>query len=96
MFVISEEKLWVGVIEQAFQDAQRPEKIRTRVGDLIDSKELHSITTARVWLDSGSEDFYNVCRLANLEPSWVERKWNEVKSGIDNARSKWNKRFTNS
>ena len=53
MFVISEEKLWVGVIEQAFQDAQRPEKIRTRVGDLIDSKELHSITTARVWLDSG-------------------------------------------
>ena len=48
MFVISEEKLWVSVIEQAFQDAQRPEKIRTRVGDLIDSKELHSITTARV------------------------------------------------
>ena len=95
MFVISEEKLWVGVIEQAFQDAVRPEKVKTKVGDLIDNKELHSITTARVWLDSQSEDFCTVCRLAGLEPSWVIRKWNEVKSNIKHHRSRWNKRFTN-
>jgi hypothetical protein len=93
VFVISEEKLWVGVIEQAFQDAQRPEKIKTKIGDLVDSKELHSITTARVWLDSASDDFHTVCRLAGLEPSWVERKWREVKESIDHTRRKWNKRF---
>jgi hypothetical protein len=95
VFVISEEKLWVGVIEQAFQDAVRPEKIKTRVGDIIDNKELNSITTAKVWLDSQSDDFRTVCSLAGLEPSWVARKWDEVKNNIKHHRNRWNKRFTN-
>ena len=56
------------------------------------------ITVCMLWafsalMDSASDDFHTVCRLAGLEPSWVERKWREVKESIDHTRRKWNKRF---
>ena len=79
-----EQDLWVAVIAQNFTDATRdlPKKTKKYVPWLNDYKN------ARVWLESYSQDFKQVCFLAGVDPSWVKREWDEIKQG-NKQRSKW-------
>ena len=79
-----EQDLWVAVIAQNFTDGTRdlPKKTKKYVPWLNDYKN------ARVWLESYSQDFNQVCFLAGVDPSWVKREWDEIKQG-NKQRSKW-------
>ena len=79
-----EQDLWVAVIAQNFTDGTRdlPKKTKKYVPWLNDYKN------ARVWLESYSQDFIQVCFLAGVDPSWVKREWDEIKQG-NKQRSKW-------
>ena len=79
-----EQDLWVAVIAQNFTDRTRdlPKKTKKYVPWLNDYKN------ARVWLESYSQDFKQVCFLAGVDPSWVKREWDEIKQG-NKQRSKW-------
>tara|TARA_R110002020_G_scaffold4024_3_gene17726 strand:+ start:282 stop:545 length:264 start_codon:yes stop_codon:yes gene_type:complete len=79
-----EQDLWVAVIAQNFTDGTRdlPKKTKKYVPWLNDYKN------ARVWLESYSQDFKQVCFLAGVDPSWVKREWDEIKQG-NKQRSKW-------
>ena len=72
-----EQDLWVAVIAQNFTDGTRdlPKKTKKYVPWLNDYKN------ARVWLESYSQDFKQVCFLAGVDPSWVKREWDEIKQG---------------
>ena len=79
-----EQDLWIAVIAQNFTDGTRdlPKKTKKYVPWLNDYKN------ARVWLESYSQDFKQVCFLAGVDPSWVKREWDEIKQG-NKQRSKW-------
>ena len=79
-----EQDLWVADIAQNFTDGTRdlPKKTKKYVPWLNDYKN------ARVWLESYSQDFKQVCFLAGVDPSWVKREWDEIKQG-NKQRSKW-------
>ena len=79
-----EQDLWVAVIAQNFTDGTRdlPKKTKKYVPWLNDYKN------ARVWLESYSQDFKQVCFLAGVDRSWVKREWDEIKQG-NKQRSKW-------
>lgn len=65
--------LWIAVIETAFRDAAQ------RIPSHAHPNEQSIIKRqAYTWLTKPNQGFHEVCAMAQLEPEWVRRKFNEL------------------
>ena len=96
-----EQDLWVAVIAQHFTDACREIPIeyyyeKDGNGHMRKKQVKHrvpwanDVNLARTWLETSSQDFNMVCHLAGVDPAWVQREWDDIKTG-KKERTKWTK-----
>jgi hypothetical protein len=96
-----EQDLWVAVIAQQFTDACRETPIKYYYevdgnGHRHKKEVKHrvpwanDVKLARTWLETPSQDFNTVCHLAGVDPAWVRREWDDIKTG-KKKRTKWTK-----
>jgi hypothetical protein len=84
---VSDVALWRAVIYQAFCDAL---DIRDHCKYSLDLLESQAVS----WFNLDNKDFKLVCYYADLEPTYVFRKYNEYIGGYDDT-SKESTRFRN-
>tara|TARA_R110000868_G_scaffold124726_1_gene329509 strand:- start:1043 stop:1333 length:291 start_codon:yes stop_codon:yes gene_type:complete len=75
--MIGEQDLWISVIQGAFFDALRPDKVK-REGKYVENPFYLDIRKGKDYLTSNSRGFRDVCFLAGLDPDWVMYKYKNL------------------
>jgi len=70
--MMAEQILWQTVVIRNLTDALSPDKKTTRIKHGKPSREKYE---ADLWFRHGGRDFYLVCHLAGIDPSWLREKY---------------------